>query len=105
MFFLPFYSGPMPAVIDDVVDAREATTAQASFVPFLHILGTGSSAYVVGALSEVPWIGLRWAFSLPALCTLLAGVCAVRASHFVERDIDARDQRARQQRSPTPLAA
>jgi MFS family permease len=105
MFFLPFYSGPMPAVIDDVVDAHEATTAQASFIPFLHILGTGSSAYVVGALSEIEWIGLRWAFALPALCTLLAGLCAVRASHFVGRDIDARERRARQQKSPAPLAA
>jgi len=105
MFFLPFYSGPMPAVIDDVVDAREATTAQASFIPFLHILGTGSSAYVIGALSEIPWIGLRWAFALPALATLLAGVCALRASHFVGRDIDARERRATRQRSPSPLAA
>jgi hypothetical protein len=105
MFFLPFYSGPMPAVIDDVVDAREATTAQASFIPFLHILGTGSSAYVIGALSEIPWIGLRWAFALPALATLLAGLCALRASHFVGRDIDARERRATRQRSPAPLAA
>jgi len=105
MFFLPFYSGPMPAVIDDVVDAREATTAQASFIPFLHILGTGSSAYVVGALSEIEWIGLRWAFALPALCTLLAGLCAVRASHFVGRDIDARERRAQKPSAPAPLAA
>jgi hypothetical protein len=105
MFFLPFYSGPMPAVIDDVVDAREATTAQASFIPFLHILGTGSSAYVIGALSELPSVGLRWAFALPALCTLLAGLCALRASHFVGRDIDARERRATRQRSPAPLAA
>jgi MFS family permease len=94
MFFLPFYSGPMPAVIDDVVDAREATTAQASFVPFLHILGTGSSAVVIGAVSEVASIGMRWAFALPALATLLAGFCALRASRFVARDIEAREQRA-----------
>jgi len=64
-FFLPFYSGPMPAVIDDVVDPEEATRAQASFVPFLHILGTGSSAYIVGAVSEIEWIGMRWASCCP----------------------------------------
>ena len=94
MFFLPFYSGPMPAVIDDVVDAAEATRAQASFIPFLHILGTGSSAYIIGAVSEIPSIGMRWAFVLPAAATLLAGVCAWRASHFVAADMKARNQRA-----------
>lgn len=102
MFFLPFYSGPMPAVIDDVVDAEEATTAQASFIPFLHILGTGSSAYIIGAASEVEWIGMRWAFALPALATLLAGACALRASHFVADDMAAREQRAELKRSRPP---
>lgn len=94
MFFIPFYNGPMPAVIDDVVDDEEATTAQASFVPFLHILGTGTSAMVIGYVSEIEAIGLRWAFALPALATLLAGAFAYRASHFVASDIEARKQRA-----------
>jgi hypothetical protein len=94
MFFLPFYSGPMPAVIDDVVDAEDATSAQASFIPFLHILGTGPSAVIMGAVSEHPAIGMRWAFILPAAATLLAGVCALRASHWVGADIKARSQRA-----------
>jgi predicted MFS family arabinose efflux permease len=94
MFFLPFYSGPMPAVIDDVVDDDQATTAQASFIPFLHILGTGFAAYLVGAVSEVAWIGMRGAFVLPAIATVLAGVAAFRASHFVSADIAARNHRA-----------
>jgi MFS family permease len=93
MFFLPFYNGPMPAVIDDVVDDREATTAQASFIPFLHILGTGSSALIVGAVSQLPGVGLRWAFALPALATLLAAFCALRASRFVAADMQARESR------------
>jgi MFS transporter, Spinster family, sphingosine-1-phosphate transporter len=98
MFFLPFYSGPMPAVIDDVVDDDQATTAQASFVPFLHIFGTGLAAYVVGQVSEIESIGMRGAFVLPAIATLLAGCAALRASHFVARDIAARNTRAK----PTP---
>jgi predicted MFS family arabinose efflux permease len=98
MFFLPFYNGPMPAVIDDVVDDEEATTAQASFIPFLHILGTGSSAVIVGYASELPGIGLRWAFALPALATLLAGLFALHASKFVAADIEAKHQRAAQRR-------
>jgi predicted MFS family arabinose efflux permease len=94
MFFLPFYSGPMPAVIDDVVDAKDATSAQASFIPFLHILGTGPSSVIMGAVSEIPGIGMRWAFILPAVATLLAGLCALRASHWVKSDIEARNRRA-----------
>ncbi|HTU64068.1 MAG TPA: MFS transporter, partial [Polyangiales bacterium] len=102
MFFLPFYSGPMPAVIDDVVDAEHATSAQASFIPFLHILGTGPSAVIMGAVSEHPAIGMRWAFILPAAATLLAGVCALRASYWVSEDIEARTRRAAQP-NQTPL--
>lgn len=95
MFFLPFYNGPMPAVIDDVVDDDQATTAQASFVPFLHILGTGSSATIMGYVSELPGVGMRWAFVLPAIATLLAGFFALYASRFVEQDMQERVSRAR----------
>ena len=105
MFFLPFYNGPMPAVIDDVVDDSEATTAQASFVPFLHILGTGSSATIIGAVSEMPGVGMRGAFALPALATLIAGICAWRASHFVTADITARHQRAQAHAGPDAMRA
>lgn len=96
MFFLPFYNGPMPAVIDDVVDDDEATTAQASFVPFLHILGTGAAAVIVGYASELPGVGMRGAFALPALATLLAGCFALYASRFVEADMAERERRARE---------
>ncbi|HEX6241550.1 MAG TPA: MFS transporter, partial [Polyangiales bacterium] len=93
MFFIPFYNGPMPAVIDDVVDDAEATRAQAAFVPFLHILGTGTAALVLGYVSEIPWIGMRGAFALPAFATLLAGVLAYRASYFVRADMEAKEAR------------
>jgi MFS family permease len=99
MFFIPFYNGPMPAVIDDVVDDDEATSAQAAFVPFLHILGTGSAALVIGYASELPHVGLRGAFALPAFATLLAGAFAYRASYFVEEDMRAKKARAESKRS------
>jgi MFS family permease len=94
MFFIPFYNGPMPAVIDDVVDDDEATRAQAAFVPFLHVLGTGSAALLIGYASEIPGVGLRGAFALPALATLGAGLLAWRASHFVAEDMRAKRERA-----------
>jgi MFS transporter, Spinster family, sphingosine-1-phosphate transporter len=93
MFFLPFYNGPMAAVIDDVVDDDEATTAQASFVPFLHILGTGSASVVVGYVSQIPGVGLRGAFALPAGATLIAGLLAIVASRHVGADMAARRER------------
>jgi predicted MFS family arabinose efflux permease len=95
MFFLPFYNGPMPAIIDDVVDDGRATEAQAAFIPFLHILGTGAAALIVGYVSEIRGIGLRGAFALPALATLLAAGCAYRASRLVTSDMQAKQQRAR----------
>ena len=98
MFFLPFYNGPMPAVIDDVVDDKHATAAQASFIPFLHILGTGAAASIVGLISEIKSIGMRGAFALPALATFLAGLCALRASRFAAGDIEAREERAKRAR-------
>jgi MFS family permease len=100
MFFIPFYNGPMPAVIDDVVDDREATFAQAAFVPFLHILGTGSAALLVGMVSDIRGVGLRGAFILPALATLLAGVCAYRASCFVREDMRQKQLRSNQNFPP-----
>jgi len=95
MYFIPFYNGPMPAVIDDVVDDHQAARAQASFIVFLHLFGTGLGAFFVGFASEVPWIGMRWAFSLPAAATLLAGGFALYASRFVAHDMEARRVRAR----------
>jgi predicted MFS family arabinose efflux permease len=94
MFFLPFYNGPMPAIIDDVVDDGRATEAQAAFIPFLHILGTGSAALIVGYVSEVEAIGMRGAFALPALATLLAALCAFRAAQLVTDDMRAKRQRS-----------
>jgi MFS family permease len=105
MFFIPFYNGPMPAVIDDVVDDAQATSAQAAFVPFLHILGTGAGAFCIGLVSDLPAVGMRGAFALPALATLLAGALALQASRFVHEDMrakQARRARARGSRESVP---
>jgi predicted MFS family arabinose efflux permease len=92
-FFIAFYNGPMAATIDDVVDDADASTAQATFVFFLHTLGTGPSSFVLGFLSD-RWT-LRGAFLLPAAAVLGAGLAALQASRHVAGDIRARDLRAR----------
>jgi predicted MFS family arabinose efflux permease len=92
LFFLPFYNGPMAAVIDDVVDDDDAGTAQATFVFFLHVLGTGPSGFVLGVLSSRA--SLRYAFLLPAGAILLAAICALVACRHVGADMLAKRKRA-----------
>jgi MFS family permease len=92
LFFLPWYNGPMAAVIDDVVDDRDAGTAQATFVLFLHVLGTGPAGFILGVLSA--YSNLRYAFLLPAGAILLAAICSLLAARHVAADMKARDERA-----------
>jgi sugar phosphate permease len=92
MFFLPFYNGPMAAVIDDVVDDDKASTAQASFSFFLHLLGSGPSAFIVGWLST--HVNLQNALMLPTICTALSAGFCVYSTRFIEADMEARKQRA-----------
>ena len=40
LFFIPWYNGPMAALIDDVVPPHKAALAQASFMFVLHLVGT-----------------------------------------------------------------
>lgn len=109
MFFMPWYNGPMAAVIDDVVDDDQASTAQATFSFMLHLFGTGPSSAVVGFASSM-WVsrlydghgqvshvaGLPPALMLPTLAVLLAGLFALRACRHVDEDMRARDARRRQ---------
>ena len=92
MFFIPWYNGPMAAVIDDVVDNDKASTAQASFTLFLHLLGSGPSAAAVGALSGL--IGLQHALMLPTACIVASAIVCLFAARHVGPDMLARNQRA-----------
>jgi len=101
-FFIPWYNGPMAAVIDDVVDDADAGTAQATFVFFLHITGTGFGGYVLGVISR--YYSLQYAFLLPAAALLGAAVCAFIASRHVAADMAARAARAQRPEPPVALA-
>jgi MFS transporter, Spinster family, sphingosine-1-phosphate transporter len=104
LFFLPWYNGPMAAIIDDVVDDSQASTAQATFVFFLHLLGTGPGGLVLGFVSR--YYTLKHAFILPAIAITIAAFCAWRASRHVAADIAARNARAaRPEPEPGRLAA
>lgn len=86
-FFLPWYNGPMAAVIDDVVDDDKASTAQGAFSTVLHLLGTAPGFVVVGWFVE-PW-GLREALLLPTATILLAAACCVIGARHVIADMAA----------------
>ncbi len=96
MFFLPWYNGPMAAVIDDVVDDRDANGAQAAFTFWIHLLGTATGAPIVGFASDY-W-GLRTAMLLPAATCAGAAVCALIAGRYVGGDMEARRRRAEETR-------
>jgi predicted MFS family arabinose efflux permease len=103
LFFLPWYNGPMAAVIDDVVDDNVANTAQASFAVLLHLLGTGPGSLVVGALIRP--LGLRVAYSVNVWATVGAGLFALLASRFVGADAEARRERLKARVLPVEVAA
>lgn len=93
MFFIPWYNGPMAAVIDDVVDDSQASTAQGSFSFVLHLVGTAPASAAVGLVSS--WTNLQYALILPTAAIALAGVFALLAARHVAADMRARDERAR----------
>jgi predicted MFS family arabinose efflux permease len=91
LFFLPWYNGPMAAVIDDVVEDRDAGTAQATFVLLLHVVGTGPAGFILGVISS--YSNLRYAFLLPAFAILGAAICALLAARHVDADMRAKERR------------
>jgi MFS transporter, Spinster family, sphingosine-1-phosphate transporter len=92
IFFLPWYNGPMAAVIDDVVDDDKASKAQASFACLLHIFGTGPASLVIGfAAGNLGW-GLKYALLLPVSAILLAVFCCLMACRYVEGDLQRKAQ-------------
>jgi MFS family permease len=72
LFFLTWYHGPLAAVVDDLVAAERAATAQAVFIFTMHLLGTTSSSYVVGVLADR--VGLRHALLAPLAAVALAAL-------------------------------
>jgi predicted MFS family arabinose efflux permease len=97
MYFLPWYNGPMAAVIDDCVDDSDANGAQAAFAFLLHVVGTGPGSLVVGWASDS--ITLRHALLIPTAASLLSAVCALVACRYVTADMRSRDLRAQAARA------
>lgn len=101
LFFIPWYNGPMAALIDDVVPAQKAAFAQASFIFVLHLAGTAPASGIVGLLSD--HFGLQNALVMPTACILLAGFCYLAAARYVGADMaEARRQEDTHRKSQPP---
>jgi predicted MFS family arabinose efflux permease len=72
IFVMVWYTGPIIAVIHDVVPADVKATAQALYVLLIHLLGDTFSPAIVGKLADLH--NLQVALLLPATINVLAGV-------------------------------
>jgi MFS-type transporter involved in bile tolerance (Atg22 family) len=84
-FFISWYSGPIAAVIFDVVPARISATVAGAYLLFIHLVGDTVAFPLVGALSDR--FGLdRAVLVLPAVA-IAGGLVILAATRTVERDM------------------
>jgi MFS family permease len=84
-FFLTLYSGPIAAVVFDVVPSRISATVVGAYLLFIHLAGDAIAYPLVGTLSDHFGIH-RAALILPAVA-LLGGLVVLLASRTVEGDM------------------
>jgi predicted MFS family arabinose efflux permease len=85
IFVMVWYTGPIIAVIHDVVPTDVKATAQALYVLLIHLLGDTFSPAIVGKLADL--YDLQAALLLPATINVLAGVIFLVGCRRVGRDI------------------
>ena len=87
IFLMVWYTGPIIAVIHDVVPADVKATAQALYILLIHLLGDTFSPAIVGKLADLH--SLQAALLLPAVINGLGGVIFLvgcrRVGHEVQR--------------------
>jgi MFS family permease len=72
IFLMVWYTGPIIAVIHDVVPGDVKATAQALYILLIHLLGDTFSPAIVGKLADLH--NLQAALLLPAVINVVAGV-------------------------------
>jgi MFS transporter, Spinster family, sphingosine-1-phosphate transporter len=85
IFVMVWYTGPIIAVIHDVVPADVKATAQALYVLLIHLLGDTFSPAIVGKLADLH--NLQAALLLPATINVVAGVVFLVGCRRVGKDI------------------
>ncbi len=72
IFFMVWYTGPIIAVIHDVVPSDVKATAQALYILLIHLFGDTFSPAIVGKLADLH--SLHTALLLPAIINTVGGV-------------------------------
>ena len=81
IFLMVWYTGPIIAVIHDVVPSDVKATAQALYILLIHLLGDTFSPTIVGKLADS--YSLQTALLLPAVINVVAGVIFLVGSRRV----------------------
>jgi MFS transporter, Spinster family, sphingosine-1-phosphate transporter len=84
-FFISWYSGPIAAVIFDVVPARITATVAGAYLLFIHLVGDTVAFPLVGALSDR--FGLDRAVLVLPSVALTGGIIILGATRTVARDM------------------
>jgi MFS family permease len=84
-FFISWYSGPIAAVIFDVVPARISATVAGAYLLFIHLVGDTVAFPLVGALSDR--FGLDQAVLLLPSVAIAGGLVILGATRTVARDM------------------
>jgi sugar phosphate permease len=84
-FFISWYSGPIAAVIFDVVPARISATVAGAYLLFIHLVGDTVAFPLVGALSDRFGID-RAVLVLPSVA-IAGGLVILLATATVARDM------------------
>jgi predicted MFS family arabinose efflux permease len=85
IFLLVWYTGPIIAVIHDVVPADVKATAQALYILLIHLLGDTFSPAIVGKLADL--YTLQTALLLPALINVVGGAIFLLGCRRVRAEI------------------
>jgi predicted MFS family arabinose efflux permease len=85
IFLMVWYTGPIIAVIHDVVPADVKATAQALYILLIHLLGDTFSPAIVGKLADLH--NLQAALLLPAIINVVGGVIFLAGCRRVEQEM------------------
>ena len=84
MFFISWYHAPMAATVDDLAPPGMAVSAQGLVIFVMHMLGTATSAWLVGILAK-HW-SLPTALWIPTGGLVIAALCMLLASRTFPAD-------------------
>jgi hypothetical protein len=87
-----WYTGPIIAVIHDVVPSDVKATAQALYVLLIHLLGDTLSPAIVGKLADLH--NLQAALLLPAVINVVGGLIFLVGCRRIGHQVQDRPEKA-----------